>query len=125
MDYECLFISTASGLAAPVGDRPVVQISDGSRDTIYLLFKSVFGIYRALRSFQPDVVITTGAAPGVIALLVGKILGATTIWTDSIANSEELSLSGKIAKCFADLRLTQWEHLADPKHNICYMGRII
>lgn len=124
-DHDCLFISTSSGLVAPFGTRPVTQIADGSRDSIYRLIKSVFGIYRALRAFRPDVVITTGAAPGAVALLVGKWLGATTIWTDSIANSEELSLSGKLAKFFADLRLTQWEHLADEKRHICHIGRIL
>jgi UDP-N-acetylglucosamine:LPS N-acetylglucosamine transferase len=63
---------------------------------------------------RPDVVITTGAAPGYFALRFGRWLGARTIWLDSIANVDELSMSGRIAGKFADVWLTQWAHLAKP-----------
>ncbi len=33
---------------------------------------------------RPDIVITTGAAPGYFCLRLGKLLGARTIWIDSI-----------------------------------------
>lgn len=52
---------------------------------------------------RPDIVISTGAAPGFFALLFGKLLGARTIWIDSIANAEQLSVSGQKVKLFADL----------------------
>lgn len=60
---------------------------------------------------RPDVVVTTGAAPGYLAIRAGKLLGARTIWVDSIANANELSLSGKMAGRHAGLWLTQWKHL--------------
>jgi hypothetical protein len=60
------------------------------------------------------VVISTGAAPGYFALRFGKRLGARTIWLDSIANVDELSLSGQRAGKYAGLWLTQWQHLATP-----------
>jgi UDP-N-acetylglucosamine:LPS N-acetylglucosamine transferase len=61
---------------------------------------------------RPDAVISTGAAPGAVALVVGKLIGARTVWVDSVANAERLSLSGRLCGRFADLWLTQWEHLA-------------
>ncbi len=63
---------------------------------------------------RPDVVISSGAAPGFFAVMLGKLIGAKTIWIDSIANAEELSLSGKKAGTFADLWLTQWPNLVQP-----------
>ena len=63
---------------------------------------------------RPDVIITTGAAPGYFALRFGRWVGARTIWLDSIANVDELSMSGRIAGKFADVWLTQWAHLAKP-----------
>ncbi len=60
---------------------------------------------------RPAVVISTGAAPGLICLALGRLLGAHTIWIDSVANVEKLSLSGKFAQYFAKVWLTQWEHL--------------
>lgn len=68
---------------------------------------------RALAVERPDVVVTTGAAPGYLAIRLGKLLGARTIWIDSVANADELSMSGRRALQQADVCITQWEHLAD------------
>lgn len=77
---------------------------------LWSLCQIVFILLRA----RPDVLITTGAAPGFFALRFARLLGVRTIWVDSIANAEELSLSGQMAGPHADLWLTQWEHLARP-----------
>jgi UDP-N-acetylglucosamine:LPS N-acetylglucosamine transferase len=61
---------------------------------------------------RPDVVISTGAAPGYFALRFGKMMGARTIWLDSIANVDRLSRSGRQVRNYADVWLTQWPHLA-------------
>ena len=67
--------------------------------------------------FRPDVIITTGAAPGLLAILLGKLFFKKTIWIDSIANAENLSLCGKLSKGLANITLTQWESLATDKVN--------
>ena len=41
-------------------------------------------------------------------------IGARTLWIDSVANGEELSMCGKLSKRFAHQCWTQWEHLAGP-----------
>ena len=63
---------------------------------------------------RPQVVLTTGAAGGYFALRFAKWVGCRTIWIDSIANADELSRAGRKAGRYADLWLTQWEHLASP-----------
>ena len=61
---------------------------------------------------RPEVVITTGSAPGMIALAIAKIvLRSRTMWIDSLANYEEMSTSGKLARHFSDAWLTQWPQL--------------
>ncbi|MEM6587050.1 MAG: UDP-N-acetylglucosamine--LPS N-acetylglucosamine transferase [Pseudomonadota bacterium] len=62
---------------------------------------------------RPDVVLSTGAAPGYFAIRVGKWLGARTVWVDSIANADEMSLAGMLAKPHADLWLSQWPDLSE------------
>jgi hypothetical protein len=61
---------------------------------------------------RPDIVITTGAAVGFMAVRLGRLIGARTAWIDSIANADELSMSGRFAGPHCDLWLTQWENLA-------------
>lgn len=74
---------------------------------------------------RPDVVITTGAGPGLVALALAKILlRSRTIWIDSIANCESLSTSGEHARRFADVWLTQWAHLAEDS-GPAYWGAVL
>ena len=89
-------------------------IPDATRWNKLGLVRLAFRVLRILLAERPSVVVSTGAAPGYLALRLGKLLGARTIWIDSIANVERLSLSGEKAGRCADLWLTQWEHLARP-----------
>lgn len=85
-----------------------------------LIYQAVQVLLVVLR-VRPDVVISTGAAPGYLAIRLGRLMGARAVWVDSIANAEELSLSGRKAGAHSDLWLTQWEHLEgceNPERNL-------
>ena len=56
--------------------------------------------------------ISTGAAPGYIAIRLAKLIGARTMFLDSIANANELSLSAHLVKRHADRLITQWPGVA-------------
>ena len=77
------------------------------------LLRQVLAIGWVVVKERPAVVVTTGAAPGYFAIRIGKLLGARTIWIDSIANAGEMSLSGLKARSSADRWLTQWESIAE------------
>lgn len=87
-------------------------ITDGNRWNKINLIRSALGVIRLILSVKPDVIVTTGAAPGYFAVRIGKWFGARVVWLDSVANAGELSLSGKQAGSFVDLWLTQWPHLS-------------
>ena len=38
-------------------------------------------------------------------------MGARTIWIDSMANVDKMSMAGRLARRYSDLWLTQWPHL--------------
>ena len=73
---------------------------------------------------RPHVIVSTGAAPGYFAIRIGRLIGARTIWIDSVANVRELSMTGKLVGRHADLWLTQWPELAgtDGPH---YRGSVL
>ncbi|MGD9692466.1 MAG: UDP-N-acetylglucosamine--LPS N-acetylglucosamine transferase [Phycisphaerales bacterium] len=87
-------------------------VNDATRWNKFLLVLQALRVLLILVRERPDVVITTGAAPGFFAVRLGKMLGARVCWIDSIANVEHLSLSGEKAGKFVNLWLTQWPHLA-------------
>ncbi len=62
---------------------------------------------------RPHAVVSTGAAPGCFAIIFGRLLGARTVWLDSIANVERMSMSGAMVRRYSQLWLTQWPHLAE------------
>lgn len=87
-------------------------IPDSNRWNKLALLRCALAVLRLVWCLRPDVVITTGAAPGYFGVRIGKLLGARVIWVDSMANVEELSMSGAMAGSFVDFWLTQWPHLA-------------
>ncbi len=122
---DCQFVSTSKGMTPPLGDREVLEVADTARDSAWAMAPTLLGLLRIFRAFDPELVVSTGAAPGALALGIAKLFGARTIWIDSIANSETLSLSGRLVKPVADLRITQWQHLADENPSLRYLGQIL
>jgi len=111
---KLLYASTEKSYHQHNPDDPFYFIPDASRWNKFKLLWQALTVAYVLLKAKPDVIVSTGASVGLFALFIGKKLRARTIWIDSIANSDELSLSGRKAKKYADLYLTQWEHLAEP-----------
>lgn len=84
-----------------------------SRWQKFKLLRQLLDILLVIIRVRPEYIISTGAAPGYFALRLGKFIGAKTIWVDSIANVEELSMSGQKIRNNADVCLTQWPQVAE------------
>lgn len=89
-------------------------IIDANRWSKVKLVRQMLQVAMLLIRLRPDVIITTGASVGYFAIRIGKLLGARTCWIDSIANAEQLSLSGAKSGPHANLFLTQWPEIAKP-----------
>ncbi|MBN3819615.1 glycosyl transferase [Paraburkholderia sp. Se-20369] len=99
------------------------RLIDANKQTPVKLAGLACQVMKILAVERPDIVVSTGAAPGLFAVVFGRMLGAKTVWIDSIANSARLSLSGRIARHFASETLTQWRHLETPR--VRYWGGVI
>lgn len=114
---DASYESEVTEAAASAGQTPprFSAVADANRWQRLRLMRCTLDLVLCLLRFRPNVVVTTGAAPGYVALRLAALVGIRTVWVDSIANSEELSLSGKLAGRHADLWLTQWDHLSRPE----------
>lgn len=110
--HHAIYLTTDAAYSVDVPDREIFVVTDANRDHPFKLIRSAIEVLVRIVRVRPDVVISTGAAPGLFGVIFGRLVGARTIWVDSIANAEEVSLSGRIALRFAHLVLTQWAHLA-------------
>jgi UDP-N-acetylglucosamine:LPS N-acetylglucosamine transferase len=119
--YDASYISNQHHDGMEQNYTAIVDANQNSKFKLLLLFMQMLWIMIRKR---PDVVISSGAAPGYFALMLGKMFGAKTIWLDSIANAEELSMSGQRVGKFADLWLTQWPEVAY-ENGPQYGGRVL
>jgi len=122
---EIVFASTMPSLRNEVTNHRFYAVPDANRRRPITLLRLMAKMLWIVAKERPDYVISTGAAPGYISIVFGRLFGAQTIWVDSIANVDKLSMSGKLAGKFANLWLTQWPQLAKPEHGPFFAGAVI
>lgn len=111
--YDIAYIGTIDMTPTLPAGSEMQIVPDFSRWDAWRIFPSLWQTWRIVGRLKPRAIITTGAAPGLVAILVGRLRGVRTLWIDSIANAETLSGSGKMARRLAHRIFTQWPHLAD------------
>lgn len=113
--HSLVFVGVKAFYQDDVGQAPFETVRDVSRLLPWGLPVTVLKLVYIMLKYRPAVVVSTGALPGLLALALAKrMLGSSTVWIDSVANVEEVSMSGRKARRYADLWLTQWEHLSTP-----------
>lgn len=113
-EEDTLFVTTNAAHGSDVRHAVLHVVTDANRDQPLAFLRMTWEVARCVVETRPQVILSTGAAPGLVAILFGRVLGARTLWIDSVANAEEVSLSGRIAIRVAQRTLTQWPHLARP-----------
>ena len=125
-DHEICWITTTEVVRASLGGNGNVYVVGECNRQQPLQVLSVLRLcLRIMREEKPDLVISTGAAPGCMAALIGHLVGTRVIWLDSITNVHRLSLSGRLIRPFADLFLVQWPALARKYRGVEYVGAVI
>ncbi len=121
-NYEVVYLCTHPKCATMVNGKRFLLIEDFSRWNFYRLVPSFFKAIKLIAKEKPAAIISTGAAPGLMMLLAGKLLGKKTIWIDSVANVQHLSFSGRLASKFCSRIYTQWKDNA--MKQVVYSGNI-
>lgn len=122
---EVAYVSVLADYADDVPGHRFYAVTNMTRFNLGALLVLAPQLLKILLKERPDVVITTGSAPGLICLAMTKLFTrARTMWIDSIANCERMSTSGRQARRFADQWLTQWPELADSE-GASYWGAVL
>jgi UDP-N-acetylglucosamine:LPS N-acetylglucosamine transferase len=121
--HDVAYLTTDRGHRSEVGDARFYSVRDANRTNKLTLLVTALQICWVLVKERPQIVISTGAAPGYLAIRGARLLGARTAWIDSVANVEDVSLSGRLASEETDLCLTQWPHLATGR--VTYHGSVL
>ncbi len=124
-DADVKYVTTLPGLPARAGITKYSIVHECNRNDLRKLASNTARLLWILARYRPDVVISTGALPGLIGVALARtVFRSRTIWVDSVANGKEFSMSGRMAKRFSSLWLTQWEEVAQATGASCF-GRVI
>ncbi|MDU8913708.1 UDP-N-acetylglucosamine--LPS N-acetylglucosamine transferase [Aestuariicoccus sp. MJ-SS9] len=110
---EVHFATTDATAADQADGRRVHVFPDANKDTPVRLALCVARLAWIVLRVRPDVVVSTGAAGGFLAIQMARLIGARTMFIDSIANARELSISARLSLGVADRVLSQWPRVAE------------
>lgn len=122
-DHNVIYVTNDKKLKHQVHTGGFSSVIDANMDQKIKLLALSVQIFWLIIRHRPDCIISTGAAPGFFAMFWGKFFRIKTIWLDSVANVEELSLAGKKVGPFASVWLTQWPGL-ETDSGPSYKGRV-
>jgi UDP-N-acetylglucosamine:LPS N-acetylglucosamine transferase len=123
-DADVTYVTVRNTYKTDVPGERFRVVPDATRwNKFKLLFMAGKILWLVLQT-RPHAVISTGAAPGYFAIRFGRLIGARTCWIDSIANAEELSLSGRKAIPHATEVLSQWKDVADSA-GVAHAGSVL
>ena len=120
--YNVVYFTTFKKSKTMVGDSKFHSLMDFNRWNVWKVIPVFFKVLAVIIYERPAVIITTGAAQGLLTIMVGRLFGIKTIWIDSVANVNTLSKCGSLAKLCAKNVYTQWPDLADKK--VHYIGNV-
>lgn len=112
--YDVRYATTNTEVAGQHGVSEIESLPDCNQNTPIRALRCLFAAIALVLRQRPDAIVSTGSAPGFFCLLAGRMMGARTLWIDSVANAEEMSMSGRLSLRVAHECWTQWEHLARP-----------
>ena len=79
--------------------------------------------WRTVSTFQPDVILSTGAALAVPFFIVGRLRRRRLVYVESLTRVNELALSGRLVYPIADVFFVQWREAVRRKKAI-YAGSV-
>ena len=82
-----------------------------SNRSIKALIINTFRAIKILRREHPDLIISTGAAPAIPFFLIGKLMGAKTVYIEVFDRIDKPTITGKLCYPVTDRFIVQWEEM--------------
>ncbi len=89
------------------------------------LVRNLFLARKVLNREKPQVVVSTGAGVCVPFFLLARLKGIRTIYIESLARINELSLTGRMVYPFSDEFIVQWPELAEKHPKAKFEGQFL
>jgi len=118
--WDVAYVSMFENYTSAIPGARYYTVPDASRFDKLAFPKVLLRALPIMLKERPHAIVTTGSAPMLAFLLIARLMGTKTLWIDSIAQAEEMSSSGKVAKKFATLAISQWPEVAKAEGLECW-----
>lgn len=110
--FDTAYVSMFDSYVSMLDGERYYTVPDASRFAKTSFIPVFLRALKIVAKERPHVIVTTGSAPMLTFMLLGRLTGARTLWIDSIANSERMSSSGRMARRIASKVVSQWPDVA-------------
>ena len=125
-DLEATWVTLAGAdVEHLLAGRDVLVAHGPTNRSLVKLLRNLPFAWRAVRSRDPDVIVSTGAGLAVPFFVAGRLLGRRLVYVESLTRSETLSVSGRIVYPLADRFFVQWPQLARRHRKARYEGSVL
>jgi UDP-N-acetylglucosamine:LPS N-acetylglucosamine transferase len=121
---EVHYATVDPSAAAGVAPAPLHLYADANKDTKWRLAVAAVQMMVIVLRVRPDVVVSTGAAGGYVAIRLARLMGARTVFIDSIANARKLSVTARLCRGVADRVISQWPDVAR-RNGVDHWGAVL
>lgn len=110
--FDRRWISTEHA-SVDVGDDPLVLAHGPTTRSLRNLIRNTFVAWREIRDNRPDIIVSTGAGLAVPFFVLGRLMGARTIFLEVYDRIDSRTLTGRLVRPFASEFLVQWPEQAE------------
>ncbi len=89
------------------------------------LVRNALLAWRVLRKERPDVVVSTGAGVALPFFVLGRLLGAVTVYVEVFDRIDSATLTGRLCRPFTSLMCVQWEEQASLYRDAVVIGPLL
>lgn len=124
--HDVFFMMSASTRARTLSYRTyLLPLSDG-KPLVPRFSRLLPHMIRVLWRERPDIIFSTGAEIAVPAFYIGKLLGAKTVFVETVTHVHTPTLSGRLVYPVSDLFLVQHPQLLSRYGaKACYEGSVL
>ena len=79
---------------------------------------------KILKKEQPDVIITSGAAPAIPFFWIGKLMGCKTVYIEVFDRMDKSTVSGRLCYPVTDKFIVEWEEMKQVYPKAINLGSI-
>lgn len=81
--------------------------------------------WSTVRNFDPDVILSTGAALAVPFFIIGRLHGVRLVYVESFTRVQRLGLSGRLVYPLANVFFVQWPSTTARYRRATYAGSVV